>query len=96
MSMGKLIKRSALTGVMGFSWDLIKTGGRIVAYVDSWEVNEANERRAGFVERSVWKAGRIITIAGERLELAVNGLAVRLGYNDGEVSGLVAWPGLAH
>jgi len=39
----KSIERSALTGVMCVAWDLIKTGERIVAFAERWEVNAANE-----------------------------------------------------
>lgn len=88
----KEITRTLLTGTMGFAWDRIKTGERIVAFAESWEVNEANELRAGFAELSVWRAGRIITIASERLELGVNRFALWLGYSDGEISGMVACP----
>jgi hypothetical protein len=77
---------------MGFAWDRIKTGERIAALAERWPMNEANELNASFAELSAWKAGRLITIASERLELAVNGLAMWLGYNDGEISGMVACP----
>lgn len=88
----KSITRTLLTGSMGFAWDMIKAGERVVTYTESWELNERNQERAGFVELAVWRSGRVIVVAGEGLELWVNALAMRLGYNDGEVSGLVAWP----
>jgi hypothetical protein len=69
----------------------MRTGERIGAAAERWEVTEANELRAGFVELSVWRAGRAMVRAGESLELFVNWLAMRLGYRDGEVSGMVAW-----
>ena len=43
----------------------------------------------------VWKAGKAITAMGLRLELVANGLGVRLGYRDGDVSGWVGRPALA-
>jgi hypothetical protein len=91
----KSVTRTMLTSAMGFAWELIKAGGRIVAYAEGWEVTKANEDRAGFVELVVWRAGNAIVCMGERLELSVNSLAMGLGYSDGEVSGIVAWPALA-
>ena len=87
------ITYTMLTSAMGFAWrKLIRTGERIGAAAERWEVNGANELQAGFVELSVWRAGRTMVRAGESLELFVNWLAMRLGYRDGEVSGMVAWP----
>lgn len=85
----KSITQAALTSTMGLAWDMIATGGRVVAFAESWELHEGNEQPAGFVELAVWRAGRAIVITGERLELRANALAVRLGYNDGEVSGML-------
>lgn len=87
--MMKSITRVMLTSTMGFAWKLIRTGERVVAAAESWG---DNDRHAGFAELSVWKVGTAITIGGERLERAVNGCAIWLCYNDGEVSGMVAWP----
>jgi hypothetical protein len=86
------ITRTMLTSTMGFAWNLIKTGERIVAFADRWELHEGNEQRAGFVELSVWRTGAAIVSIGEGLERAVNRFALWLGYDDGEVSGMVAWP----
>jgi hypothetical protein len=58
-------------------------------------MHESNQECAGFVELAVWRAGRAIAVAGERLEMWVKALAVSGGYDDGEVSGIVAWPVLA-
>ena len=88
----KSIIHTMLTSTMGFAWRLITTGERVVALAESWELHERNKERAGFVELAVWRTGRAIVAAGEGLELRVNALAMRFGYNDGEVSGLVAWP----
>jgi len=90
--MGKLITSTMLTSAMGFAWDTIRVGEYVVAFAESWELHEGNEQRAGFVELSVWGTGRGIVRMGERLERAVNRLAMKLGYNDGDVSGMVAWP----
>jgi len=92
----KLVTRTMLTGTMGFSWKLIATGERVAAFAESWELHGRNEERAGFVELAVWRTGQAIVVAGERLELRVNALAMQVGFSDGEVSGLVAWPELAH
>ena len=89
--MGKLITSTMLTSAMGFSWKLIRAGECVVEAAERWG---ADDQHAGFAELSVWKLGRAITAGGERLELAVNGFALRLGYGDGEVSGMVAWPAL--
>ena len=78
-----------LTGAMGFAWDMIGLGERVVAVAESWEVQEGNQERAGFVELTVWRTGRAIVVAGERLELWVNAVGMRLGYRDGEVSGML-------
>jgi hypothetical protein len=91
----KAITRAMLTGTMDFTCAQIKTGKRIVAFAESWEVNEADAPGAGFAEMSVWRVGSILTAAGEHLELGVNWCAMRLGYYDGEISGMAAWPCLA-
>lgn len=88
----KSMTHTMLTSTMGVAWDLIKTGERIGAFAERWG---ANDQHVGFAELSMCKAGRMITSAGERLELSVNRCALWLGYNDGEVSGIVAWPALA-
>jgi hypothetical protein len=93
--MMKSITQEMLVGAMGFAWDMIRAGGRVVALAESWELHEGNLERAGFVELTVWRTGRAIVAAGESLELRVNALAMWLGYSDGEVSGIVAWPLLA-
>jgi hypothetical protein len=85
----KSITQAALTSTMGLAWKLITTGERVVAFAESWQLHEGNADRAGFVELTVWRAGRAIVRMGERLELRVNALAVGLGYNDGEVSGML-------
>lgn len=87
--MTKSITDTMLTTAMGFAWKLIRTGERVVEAAESWG---ADDQHAGFTELFVRKAGTVVTIGGERLELAVNGLALWLGYNDGELSGMVAWP----
>jgi hypothetical protein len=87
--MMKSITRTMLTSAMGIAWKLISTGEHVVAYSESWEVTEANAASAGFVERAVWRAGTTILRIGEWLELAVNRAAMGMGYNDGEVSGMM-------
>jgi hypothetical protein len=73
--------QAMLTGTMGFAWRLIATGERVVAFAESGELHEGNEQSAGFVELTVWRAGRAIVVTSERLELRVNALALRLGYS---------------
>lgn len=84
--MQKSIIRTMLVSAMGFAWDTIKAGERVVAFAESWELHEGNQERAGFVELGVYRAGLIIAVSGERLEALVNTLAMKLGYHDGEVS----------
>jgi hypothetical protein len=92
----KLVERALLTSTMGFAWDLIKAGERIVAYSESWGADEAYDLRAPFAERWIHNRGMSIIAMSERLELSVNWLAMKLGYEDGEVSRMVASPTLAH
>ena len=93
----KSIERVALKGFMGSAWHLIlDTGPRVFAFAERWGADEAYDLRAGFVELRAWKAGKSITALGERLELGVNRIAMWLGYGDGEVSGMVAWPEMPH
>ncbi len=87
----RLVTRGMLTGAIGFAWATIKTGERIVAYAENWEITEVNAERAGFVELAVWRVGRAVLRAGERLELAVDEFVMWLGYDDGEVTGVGAW-----
>ena len=89
----KLGTRAPLTRTMSFAWDIVRLGERIVGATEGWG---AEDQHAGRVEMSLWKLGRAITAGGERLELGTNWLAMRLGYRDSEVSGMVAWPALAH
>jgi hypothetical protein len=90
--MKSAITQALLTRAMGFAWDIITAGERVVAVAENWELHEGNQERAGFVELTVWRAGHATVRMGERLELRVNALAMRLGYGDGEVSRMVAWP----
>ena len=82
----KSIERTMLTSTIGFSRDLIKVGERIVSATETLGADD----HASIAERTVRKVGLRMTAAGERLELSVNSLGMRLGYRDGEVSGLVA------
>lgn len=84
--MMKLTTRAMLASAMGFAWDMIKTGERISEATTSW----GDDQHAGPAEKAVHKLGRVIAGTGERLERGVNRLAMRLGYDDGEASGMVA------
>ena len=88
--MFKSITRTMLTSAMGFAWDLIRTGEHIVATSERLGKDEAYDLRAGFVEMSVCRSGQAVVLTGEGLELFVNAVATKLGYRDGEVSGMVA------
>ena len=89
------ITRTMLTTTMSFAWSTIKTGERIVAYTMGWNWGSTDEH-AGFAERFVRTTGKTITAIGERIDLATNGLAMQLGYRDGEVYNWVTCPALAH
>ena len=89
--MGKSITSTMLASAIGFAWDIIKAGERIVAFSVRLGADEAYDLRAGFVELSMWRVGNATVTAGERLERSVNWFAMKkLGYADGEVSEMVA------
>lgn len=88
-----VITSKMLTGTMGLSWRLISAGGRVVAAAESWG---ADDRHAGFAERRGRGVGLSVTAVGESLERGVNRVAMMLGFTDGEVSGMAAWPALSH
>ena len=83
------IKGTTLEAAMGFSWALINAGERVVEFS---ERVGANDLGAGLAELLVWKAGRAVVFVGARLEQGANRVAMWLGYEDGELSGVVAWP----
>ena len=83
------IKSTTLNTAMKLACHLITTGERVVAFS---ERRGANNLRARPTEMTLWRAGRVITFAGERLEACVNRVAMRLGYDDGELSEAAAWP----
>jgi hypothetical protein len=87
--MMKSITDTLLTSAMGFAYDLLNAGERVVAFAERWGVDEAYDLSAGFTERWIHNRGNAITAMGERLELGVNGLAMKLGYRDAEVSGML-------
>ena len=86
--MMKSITRTLLTSTMGFAWDMIRAGERVVAFAESWKLHEGNEQRAGFIELIVHRTGRALGAAGKRFELGLDALAIRFGFDDGEVTGL--------
>jgi hypothetical protein len=86
--MTKSITRAMLTGTMGFAWDAIRIGERIV-----WWTEGFGGEHAGVIERAALMAGRACVCLGELGELWVNRYAMKRGYFDGEVSGLVALGG---
>jgi hypothetical protein len=90
LDMLKSITRTMLTSAMGFAWDVVRTGERGVVKSEAFETTDIERPYAGFVEKSVWQARRAMVGTGEGLELFVNRFAMRLGYRDGEVSGMVA------
>jgi len=51
---------------------------------------------AGFAEKTKWQISGATVRTGAKLERGVNWFAMKLGYSDGAVSGMVAWPALDH
>lgn len=84
--MNNSIMLTMLMVLMRCAWDIMKAGECVGAVAVNWPLHEGNKDHAGFVERTVWRIGRATVGAGECLEALVNALAVKLGYNDGEVS----------
>ena len=79
-----------LTSAMGFAWDVIHTGERGLDRSMAIGIDDPEKPYAGVVETAVYE-WRLVTLRlGESLEWAVNWLAIRLRYHDGEVSGMVA------
>jgi len=88
----KSITQAMLVSAMGFAWAIITTGQRSVERSEAVGITDPQKPYAGFLETMVWRKGWATVRMGERLETLVNWLAMKLGRNDGEVSGLVAWP----
>ena len=85
-----LITDTVLMPAMGFSWKLMSTGEDVLAL--SVRHGAHAHLGASFAELSLWRLGRVITFAGERLEACANRVAMWLGYDDGELSEAAAWP----
>jgi hypothetical protein len=92
----KSITRTMLTSAMGFAWGVIRSGERGVECSEALGRTDPEKPYAGFVEKTQYLARRARVCAGESLELSVNRFAMKRGYNDGEVSGMVAWPAMVH
>jgi hypothetical protein len=87
--MTKLITRT-LTSFMGLAWNIVHAGERTVERCEAIGITDLAKPYAGFREKMAWRKGWAMVRAGEGLELSVNWIAMRLGYSDGEVSGMVA------
>jgi hypothetical protein len=92
----KLITSTMLTSAMVFAWDVIHTAGRGVERSEAIGIIDPEKPYAGFAEKAKWQISGATVRTGEKLERGVNWFAMKLGYSDGEVSGMVAWPALAH
>lgn len=92
----KSITRTILISTMGFAWDMIKAGERLRAFVYTWEIHDGNRERSGLGELWALRSALAIVVGGERLELLVNALAMKLGYRDGEVSMMMLPTALAY
>jgi hypothetical protein len=92
----KSITRTLLTSTMGFAWDIISTGERGITRSEALGVTDPEKRYAGGVEKMTYQTRMAMVRVGEGLEMFLNWCGVKLGYSDGEVSGMVAWPVQAH
>jgi hypothetical protein len=84
----KSIMHTILTSILRFAWKLVRTREHIVAFAESWELHEANEKRAGFVELAVWRTGTAVVRIGVALERSVDRFALWVGFSDGDVTGV--------
>ena len=92
----KLIIRTVLTSAMGFAWDITRTGERGVERSEAIGIIDPEKPYAGFAEKAKWQISGATVRTCEELERGVNWFAMKLGYSDGAVSALVAWPALDH
>jgi hypothetical protein len=92
----KLITSTMLTSVIGFAWDAIRMGERGVERSEAIGIIDPEKPYAGFVEKTKWQISGATVRTCEKLERGVNWFAMKLGYGDGAVSGMVAWPALDH
>jgi hypothetical protein len=83
-----------LTPALWLSWKLMNAGDFAKDHADRWGADD--HARAGFSEVTVLRLSEALQSAGERLEAVANRVAMWLGYEDGELSGIVAWPDPAH
>ena len=82
----KSITRTMLTSTMSRAWDVIHSGERSVERCYAIGITDPEKPYAGFLEMVVWRKGWATVRAGERLETFVNSVAMKLGYDDGELS----------
>jgi hypothetical protein len=89
------IKDAMLVNAMGFAWHVVRSGESSVERSEAIGITDPEKPYSGLLERMATRKAWATVRAGERLEAFVNSLAMKLGYRDGEVSGIVAWPSLA-
>jgi hypothetical protein len=89
--MMKSITTTMLVSAMAFAWGTIRAGERGVERSEAIGSADLKDY-AGLWETMAARKGCAMVRTGERLELWVSALAMKLGYRDGEVAGLVAWP----
>ena len=92
----KLITSTMLASAMGFTWDVIRMGGRGVERSEAIGIIDPEKPYAGFAEKAKWQISDATVRTCEKIERGVNWFAMKLGYSDGAVSGMVAWPALDH
>jgi hypothetical protein len=94
--MMKSITGTMLTSTMSFGFAILDAGDRSLERSDAVEITDPEKPYAGFHEKMLWRTGLTTRFIGEGLVLSVNWLSMKLGYYDGEVSGMAAWPAPVH
>jgi hypothetical protein len=88
----KATTRTILTSAMGFAGDTARMGERGVERCEAIGIIDPEKPYGGFAEKTKWQISGATVRTGAKLERGVNWFAMKLGYSDGEVSGVVAWP----
>ena len=90
------ITHTMLTSTMGCAWDITHMGERGVERSEAIGIIDPEKPYAGFAEKTKWQISGATVRTGAKLERGVNWFAMKLGYSDGAVSAMVAWPALDH
>jgi hypothetical protein len=74
--------KAMLARAMAFTGKIIHSGESSVEGSEAIGIDDPEKPYAGFLETLVWLKGCATVRAGEGLELFVNWLGMKLGYND--------------